>query len=227
MQLQAVRGAPEDGPHFPPVEPPDHDDSDPHAPKPQTQTALKFEAGRVVLARPWHELWAQICNHCELPSWELIARAITVLFKFIFCQQGHFHDHVILVRPEGFYHSTSMMEPGAKGVSRVPPERDKTIVFEERFPDLLDQALYLKHASGEYDPSLVRENHSSMTMNYQGNLVSIPDFSGYEAIDAEAVRNYYHNYYGYRITHKEEALTIDDLVASPHFVEAADLGNSV
>src|SRR5579872_5800213 len=124
--------------------PPENNNSNYPAPEPQTETALKFTSGRIMLARPWHELGAHICN-CELPSWELIARAITVLIKAIFCCQWHLYDHVILARPEGFYHSKNLVEPGTVGVAFVANRLDQNEMhaFDQRFPHLVMQALYL------------------------------------------------------------------------------------
>ena len=74
----------------------------PPLPQQQPETVRQFKEGTIVFTRPLHELWAHIAD-CELPSWTLIARAISTLFMAIF--RWHLCDGIMLIRGEGVYHS--------------------------------------------------------------------------------------------------------------------------
>ncbi len=194
-------------------------------PQLQTQPALRFDEGKIILSRPLHELWAHV-THCQLPSWTLLMRAICTLFMAIF--RWHFCDGILLLRGEGLYHSfNGQIEMiAARGV-RIDRVSDFPIpffnpedltAFEACYPHLLESGRWLKkqrgHILGNTDePRNPQWQYITLSAD---KVVAVPDFTraGYTELTAQTVRKYFYDFYNVNITEQTEGNTLATLVYS-------------
>ncbi len=185
------------------------------------------DPGTLVLSRPLHELWLHVQN-CELPSWQLIARAISTLFLALF--RGHFCDGILLLRPEAIYHSfhgkiEEMPATGRHNDSqnefKFPFYRlEDGVEFNASYPHLMEAALYLSCKKETPSPQSsegykMKERLDLVSDKAPPNtIVSIPDFSRCAEISAQTMRAYFANAYDLAITDREVDNTLATLIYS-------------
>ncbi len=188
-------------------------------------TVTKFEEGTIILSQPLHELWQHITN-CELPSFQLIARAISTLFLALFT--WHLCDGILLMRAEGLYHSfngriemvTATGRAHHQSIDRVAPyyTGGDTLIIEEQYPRILVAACYLR-CTREARKLPIPWDHEWKEINFaeegrKPSISAIPNFDKYPEISAQTIRSYFANAYGRAITDREEGNTLASLVYS-------------
>lgn len=182
----------------------------PIAPRPMP--AALYRPGYVVLARPLGELWAHI-YHLELPAWELLARSVKVLVLALF--RWHFCDHVLLLRPEALYHSLN------RHMFRREEDHERGNLTLNRYPHLMEKALYLEPIDEHPNAELPHANFPVMNIELGDHAVAWPQFPFGTEISAQTIRGYFARMYRIRITDREEGNTVTDLYWSRHLREVA------
>lgn len=184
----------------------------------------KFEEGTIVVTRPLHELWGHI-TACELPSWTLIARAISTLFMAIF--RWHLCDGIMLLRGEGFYHnsqghvemiaSTGKELAALANIIRPYFTQNDWQTINTLYPHALSTALLLR-CRDAVPVAQSPANHALKNMELhlatKMQAILIPDFDNYAELTAQTVRSYFAQAYRKEITDQEEGNTLWTLVTS-------------
>lgn len=163
------------------------------------QLAIPYP-GDVILARPLMEFLSHIRN-LKLPSLYLVVRLIKVLVLGIF--KGHLCDHVMLTEKGGILNSI-------KG--RIVTNDVQT--FRKNNPYMLENAFLLRFNNKSNNDTPI-DKHPSYDQYAGGSMfVRFPKFNNYKKINAQTVREYYHKFYGIKLTKKEHGNTTKDLFNS-------------
>ncbi len=182
-------------------------------------TASLYEPGTIVVTRPAHELWAHICN-CELPSWQLLARAVSVLFFALV--RGHLCDNVLLLRKDGLHHSLH----GNKNIMTIKPTgtdfktRNRCLLvadvfaFKQEHPYLLASALYLrlKEDLVQQEPEPIFKWNTWTTRQNGERVMVFPPEDIFE-VTPRTIQELFKD--GYGLDFSEQIATLDNLVHSP------------
>ncbi|MBI2742807.1 MAG: hypothetical protein HYX48_02710 [Chlamydiales bacterium] len=192
-------------------------------------TGIEFEPGTILVTRPLHELLAHVSN-CELPSWTLLARTVSVLFMAIF--RWHFCDNVLLERAEKIVHSID----GRVEIIKATDTRVDSLIgdhfspvftpqdlsdFNQRFPHMLDSSLQLKPKTTDTlpDPQTPHPSGIWQPLN-QKHPAHVPLFDAYTEITPQTVSDYFRNFANTAITSHAEGNTIYSLLTSENLVVA-------
>jgi hypothetical protein len=170
------------------------------------QMQIFYQSSQIVAARPLVELWSHVF-HFQLPSFDLLARAIKVLALAIF--RWHFYDQVLLLREEALIHSSGGKveeiqctgreitdQPGWPRLYFTQADLD---AFNKKNPHLLKSAHYFtvdyqdvkKLGNNEIVPHKTR---TFVRMVDPLTEVEIPDFGDYLKINAQSISEYFRTF---------------------------------
>ncbi len=197
---------------------------------PIAQPLTLYEEGTIIAARPLNELFEHVKNF-KTPSWELVQRAVAVIFKSILTHS--FCDKVALLRPEAVYHSFKgrvevIKSSGAivcSSLRHMPIPyftKDDLTQFDVEYPYLLQSALYYRVDSAKVLPVMQSKKHGFRHISVLDYSVAcIPDFTKYDTFSPQTIRQYFSAAWGVELTGQNEGNTVTDLVKS-NILQATD-----